>query len=75
MGTLTLTISIYAAVVFTIGTVSIGAWSNHLLQYVVFCVPFLPVVVLVALLPFWNRNRPGNDAESLRAEEKNETIS
>ena len=28
LGTLTLTISIYAAVVFAVGTVSIGAWSH-----------------------------------------------
>jgi hypothetical protein len=62
--------------VFTIGTVAIGAWSNRFLQYVVpFYVPFLPVVVLFALLPFWNRSTSGNDAESLVAEEENETIS
>jgi hypothetical protein len=76
LGTVTLTISVYAAVVFTIGTVAIGAWSHHLLQYVVlFYVPFLPVVVLFALLPIWNRNTSGNDAQSLGAEEENETRS
>jgi len=75
LGTLTLTISVYAAVVFTIGTVAIGAWSNHLLQYVVFYVPFLPVVVLFALLPFWNRSTSGNDVQSLVIEEEHETLS
>ena len=76
LGTLTLTISVYAAVVFTIGTVAIGAWSNHLLQYVVLLyVPFLPVVVLFALLPFWNRSTSGNDVQSLVIEEEHETLS
>ncbi len=76
LGTLTLTISVYAAVVFTIGTVAIGAWSNHLLQYVVLLyVPFLPVVVLFALLPFWTRSTSGNDVQSLVIEKEHETLS
>ena len=57
LGTLTLTISVYASVVFTVGTVYVGAWTDHVVQYVLFYVPFIPVIVLFALLPCWNPRR------------------
>lgn len=53
LGTLTLTVSIYAAVIFTVGTISAGAWRNHVYEYLVFYIPFIPVIVLFILLPFW----------------------
>lgn len=46
MGIVTLTISMYAAVLFTFGTVGMGAWDQHLWGYLSFYLPFIPVVIL-----------------------------
>jgi len=53
LGTLTLTVSMYAAVVFTYGTVATGTWAGNLLGYLWFYVPFLPVVALFILVNVW----------------------
>jgi hypothetical protein len=49
LGTLTLTISMYAVAVFTYGTVAAGAWDTNPAGYLVLYVPFLPVVGLFVL--------------------------
>jgi hypothetical protein len=48
LGTLTLTVSMYAAAVFTDGTVVAGAWTSHLGGYLPLYLPFVPVVALFA---------------------------
>lgn len=53
LGTLTLTISMYAAIVFTYGTMATGAWSTNLPGYLWFYVPFIPVVVLFIFIGVW----------------------
>lgn len=53
LGTLTLTISMYAAIVFTYGTMATGAWSGNLPGYLWFYVPFIPVVVLFIFIGVW----------------------
>ena len=53
LGTLTLTISMYAAIVFTYGTIAIGAWAGNLLGYIWFYVPFIPVAILFGLVAIW----------------------
>ena len=41
----------YAAAVFTYGTVAVGAWTTHLVGYLPLFLPFLPVV---ALFGWWS---------------------
>jgi hypothetical protein len=53
LGTLTLTVSIYAAAVFTWGIVQTGAWRGIGWEYLWVNVPFIPVVVLFAVWSFW----------------------
>jgi len=53
LGTLTLTISMYAATVFTYGTIAMGAWSGNLLGYLRTYIPFIPVVLLFILISIW----------------------
>jgi hypothetical protein len=48
LGTVTLTISLYAAVVFTWGIVEAGAWRGLGSEYLWVNVPFVPVVCYVA---------------------------
>lgn len=51
LGTLTLTVSMYAAAVFTYGTVAVGAWTSQLGGYLPLYLLFLPVV---ALFVWWS---------------------
>jgi len=60
LGTLSLTISIYAASVFTYGTIAMGAWTGHLQGYLWLYVPFMPVIVLFLLVGGWSVHRTGN---------------
>lgn len=53
LGTLTLTISMYAAIVFTYGTIAMGAWNGNLLGYLWSYIPFVPVVTLFGLVSMW----------------------
>jgi hypothetical protein len=53
LGTLTLTVSFYAAVVFTWGAVRSGALRGIGSEYLWVNVPFLPVVVLFFAWSFW----------------------
>ena len=54
LGTVTLTVSIYAAVVFTWGIVHAGAWRLYLgPEYLWVNVPFIPVVLLSAAWSYW----------------------
>lgn len=53
LGTLTLTISMYAAIVFTYGTIAMGAWSGNLPGYLWTYIPFIPVVLLFILVSLW----------------------
>jgi hypothetical protein len=53
LGTLTLTVSIYAATVFIWGIVQAGAWRGIGWEYLWVNVPFLPVVVLFAAWSYW----------------------
>ena len=50
LGTLTLTISMYAAIVFTYGTIAMGAWTGNLFGYVWTYIPFIPVIALFILV-------------------------
>ncbi len=50
VGIITLTVSLYAALLFTIGTVQSGAWTGNLLGYLSFYLPFLPIVYLYYLV-------------------------
>ncbi len=54
LGTVTLTISMYAAGVFTYGTWTSGAWAGQLAAYLWFYVPFLPVVLLFVFVAVWS---------------------
>ena len=54
LGTLTLTISMYAVTVFTYGTMAMGAWHENLLGYLWSYIPFIPVVVLFVLVSIWS---------------------
>ncbi|WP_144060479.1 hypothetical protein [Archaeoglobus sulfaticallidus] len=53
LGTLTLTISMYAAIVFTYGTIASGAWTGNLYGYLWFYIPFVPVVILFVVFSIW----------------------
>jgi hypothetical protein len=53
LGTLTLTVSMYAAIVFTYATLASGAWPDNLFGYVFLTVTFVPVVVLFVLVCVW----------------------
>lgn len=53
LGTLTLTISMYAAIVFTYGTIASGAWTGNLLSYLWFYLLFIPVIILFILVSLW----------------------
>ena len=53
LGTLTLTISMYAAIVFTYGTIAIGAWTGNLFGYLWSYIPFIPVAILFILVSVW----------------------
>ncbi len=53
LGTLTLTISVYAATVFTYGTIAIGAWNKNLWGYLWSYIPFIPVLILFSLVSIW----------------------
>ena len=53
LGTLTLTVSIYAAIVFTYGTAAMGAWAGNVPGYLWSYVPFIPVIVLFLLVSTW----------------------
>ena len=53
LGTLTLTISVYAATVFTYATMAMGAWNGNLLGYLWSYIPFIPVVMLFVLVSLW----------------------
>ncbi len=50
LGTLTLTVSMYAAIVFTYGTVAMGAWAGNVFGYLWSYIPFIPVVILFLLV-------------------------
>lgn len=56
LGTITLTVSLYAAALFTYGTLASGAWAGHELAYLWFYLPFIPVVVLAV----WSMVRPAD---------------
>lgn len=54
LGTLTMTISMYAAIVFTYATFAVGAWTpNNLFGYPFITLAFIPVVVLFCLYGYW----------------------
>ena len=53
LGMFTLTISMYAATVFTYGTIAIGAWEGHLLGYLWTYIAFIPVILLFILVNLW----------------------
>jgi len=53
LGTVTLTVSIYAAAVFTWGIVQAGAWRGLGSEYLWVNVPFVPVVILFAAWSYW----------------------
>jgi|GEM_PF-668825 hypothetical protein len=53
LGTLTLTASMYAAIVFNYGTMASGAWTENLIGYLFLNVAFIPVVILFILMGIW----------------------
>ena len=53
LGTMTLSISMYAAVVFTLGTIAMGAWAGNLFGYLWSYILFIPVVILFILFGVW----------------------
>lgn len=54
LGTLTMTVSMYAAILFTYATVAAGAWTaENLSGYLFITLAFVPVVVLFCLYSFW----------------------
>ncbi len=53
VGTITLTISIYAALVFTWGSIGAGAWNGQIAGYLPIYITFIPVVVLFLLWIYW----------------------
>ncbi len=65
LGTITLTLSVYAAVLFNLTTFQAGAWmGDNLWKYVFINITYLPVLVLFVLVLRWgyqsavNRNFP-----------------
>ena len=58
LGTVTLTVSVYAAILFDYTTFATGAWTGkNLAGYLFINVAFLPVIVLFARLVWWQRSR------------------
>lgn len=53
LGTLTLTVSMYAAILFNYGTLASGAWLENLFQYLFLNIAFFPVVILFCLFGIW----------------------
>ena len=53
LGTVTLTVSIYAATVFTYGSLTAGAWNGQISEYLWVYLPFIPVVLLFVVWLYW----------------------
>lgn len=53
LGTLTLTISMYAVIVFNYTTIASGAWQGNLAEYVWLNVAFILVILLFVLMGVW----------------------
>jgi len=63
LGTVTLTVSVYAAAVFTWGIVQAGAWRGPGSEYLWVNIPFLPVLLLFVVWSYWaasGKLAPGN---------------
>ena len=53
VGTLTLTVSLYSAILFAFATIPSGAWTYRPVEYLVIVLAYLPVVVLMVLFAAW----------------------
>ena len=61
LGTLTLTVSVHSMATFTYGTLANGAWSSNPMSYLWIYIPFLPVVVLFAMVGMWTVQRTAQE--------------
>ncbi|MBN1480141.1 hypothetical protein EH223_19470 [candidate division KSB1 bacterium] len=57
LGVVTLSISLYSAIIYTYGTVSSGAWPFHALEYWSVAAAFSPVGLLIILYITWGIKR------------------
>jgi hypothetical protein len=53
VGTLTLTVSLYSAILFAFATPPTGAWAHRPIEYLVIVLAYLPVVVLMVFFAWW----------------------
>lgn len=53
LGTVVLTVSLYAGILFDYATLASGAWSPNLAGYLFINITFLPVVILAVLWIWW----------------------
>ncbi len=53
LGTLTLTVAAYSALLFAFATVPTGAWTHRPVEYAVIVVAFAPVLVLMLAFGYW----------------------
>jgi hypothetical protein len=53
LGTLTLTISAYSALLFAFATLPTGAWALRPAEYLIIVVAFAPVLVLMVFFGYW----------------------
>ena len=60
LGTLTLTTSVCSALAYGYGTMASGAWIDHLAEYLILVVAFVPVAVLAGLFAVWGRRGGAN---------------
>jgi hypothetical protein len=65
LGTLTLTVTAYSAVLFAFATIPTGAWAFRPVEYLIIVVAFAPVLVLMVAFGYWLvTGRLGNGADA-----------
>ncbi len=53
LGTLTLTIAVYSALLFAFATIPTGAWTFRPVEYSIIVVAFAPVLILIMAFGYW----------------------
>jgi hypothetical protein len=53
LGTLSLAVSAYSAVIFAYGTIASGTWTHHPTGYLSIALVFIPVALLIVLFNVW----------------------
>jgi hypothetical protein len=64
LGTITLTLSVYAAFLFNLSTYQVGAWTGgNLWSYLIINITYIPVVVLFIQVLRWGYHAATNNSQ------------